>query len=704
MWRWPRPELALLAVVAAVLDLWALGRNGWANEYYSAAVRSMSSSWHTFLFASLDPSGLMTVDKPPLALWVQSLSVRLFGYHPLSMLVPQALMGVASVLLTYDLVARRFGRAGGFVAGLALAVTPMTVAISRHNNPDALLVLCCVAAVWCAVRALELGRARWLALAGVCVGLGFETKMGVALTVVPGIALAWLAAAPRGRRLVARGLAAFAATAVAVGGAWPALVELTPAGARPWVAGTSDNRALSLIFGYNGLGRVDGQAGGPGGVRGPGGGTLFGSAPGPFRLLNSALGGQAGWLLGFALVALVAMLASSRLRRSDPRTGWLVAVGGAFATTAALFSVASGIFHPYYVSLLAPFTAALVGAGAGQLVRGAIAVRVFGPLAIAAGIATELVVLGNYSGQLGWLAPPLIACGLLASLALWSSPGRALRRFGAARLRSLAVAIALAALLVAPAVWAVDTLGYAASGTFPSGGPASARSGPGGRGGAGPPARASRCAFPRAAMPTGQAPPPGIAGLPGQAGAAPAPPPGAGRGAEGGAGTPGLGSPRPRMGVGAPLSGPFGGDASLQRALSYIKSHGGGTLAVSSQTSAAAAIISQNAAVAGIGGFSGRESQVSVAWLAQEVRAGRIRWVLGEQRSQASPRLAGDSRAGSHAAIAAAAAACRTVTLPASTATAAQRLAGGVAPGTASGATTLYDCQGRAGALQSRAA
>src|SRR5947199_7658691 len=241
--RRPRPELLAVMALAALLNLWALGQNGWANTYYSAAVRSMSSSWHNFLFASLDPSGVMTVDKPPLSLWVQALSARLFGYHPLSLLVPQALMGVASVLLTYDLVARRFGRAGGFVAGLALAVTPMTVAISRHNNPDALLVLCCVAAVWCAVRALELGRARWLALAGVCVGLGFETKMGVALTVVPGIAAAWLLGAPaaRGRLHALRQLLAGAGAMVAIGGAWPALVALTPAADHPWASGTSDN-------------------------------------------------------------------------------------------------------------------------------------------------------------------------------------------------------------------------------------------------------------------------------------------------------------------------------------------------------------------------------------------------------------------------------------------------------------------------------
>src|SRR5437899_9357739 len=223
--RLPAPELAGLMVLTAVLNLWSLSRNGWANDYYSAAVRSMSSSWHNFLYGSFDASGLMTVDKPPLALWVQALSARVFGYHPLSLLVPQALMGIASVALTYDLVRRRFGRLGGFAAGLALAVTPMTVAVSRHNNPDALLVLCCVAAVWFAVRALENGSTRRLALAGVCVGLGFETKMGVALAVVPPVAAAWLWLAPaaRGRLHALRQLLASGVAMVAVAGAWPAL-------------------------------------------------------------------------------------------------------------------------------------------------------------------------------------------------------------------------------------------------------------------------------------------------------------------------------------------------------------------------------------------------------------------------------------------------------------------------------------------------
>src|SRR3954470_6505802 len=281
--RLPAPELLGLVALTAVLNLWSLSRNGWANDYYAAAVRSMSSSWHNFFFGSFDASGVMTVDKPPLALWVQALSARIFGYHSLSVLVPQALMGIASVALVYDLTRRVFGRAAGFVAGLVLALTPVTVAISRHNNPDALLILCCVGALWAIVRALEDGRTRWLVLAGVCLGLGFEAKMAAALLVVPALAAAWLWVAPRGRRAALRDLAAGGAAMVVVGGAWPALVALPPAADRRWVSGTSDNSIVSLIRGYNGLGRLSGQAGGPqalGGGAGGGGGGPFGGPTG----------------------------------------------------------------------------------------------------------------------------------------------------------------------------------------------------------------------------------------------------------------------------------------------------------------------------------------------------------------------------------------------------------------------------------------
>jgi 4-amino-4-deoxy-L-arabinose transferase-like glycosyltransferase len=677
--RLPRPELLALAVLAAALDLWALSRNGWANDYYSAAARSMSSSWHNFLFASMDPSGVMTVDKPPLSLWVQALSVRLFGYHPLSVLVPQALMGVASVALVYDLVRRRFGRLGGFIAGVALATTPIAVAIFRHNNPDALLLLCSVAAVWFAVRGLETGRTRWIVLCGVMVGLGFETKMAVALTVVPGIVAAWLWIAPRagGWLRALRQLLAGGAAMVAVGGAWPLLVELTPAADRPWVAGTSDNTVLSLIFGYNGLNRVEGQAGVPAG------GSMSGESPGVFRLLNSALGGQGGWLLAFAGVSLLGMLAATRLRRGDARTGWLVVVGGAFLVTAALLSVAGGIFHPYYVSLLTPFVAALAGAGAAELARGRVKGRVVGPLAVAGGVAAELMIKGHYAGQLDWLAPTLLPVGALAAVGLLV--------FSTPRLRLLAASAGAAALLLAPAAWAIDTLGHPANGTFPSGGPASVESGPGGFGRArfGMPFGALRgSARAHLLLGTESAGPPLFGATPSPG----APPRSSGAGA--GPGAPSLPGAASRhlfgaapLGAGPRVGGPFGDGRSIAAVLTYVRLHGGGTIAVSSQSSAAAAIIAQNADVAGIGGFSGRESQVSPSWLAQEVRSGKIRWVLAEA-AFGRRGVPGDTRVGSRPVMNAVARACLSTPSVAGPAS---------APGSSPG--TLYDCHGRAAQL-----
>jgi 4-amino-4-deoxy-L-arabinose transferase-like glycosyltransferase len=590
-----RPELAALLVLVAVLNLWALDQNGWANEYYSAAVRSMASSWHNFLYGSFDAAGVMTVDKPPLSLWVQALSVKAFGFSSLAILVPQALMGMASVALVYGLTRRRFGRVAGGVAGLVLALTPMTVAISRHNNPDALLMLCSVAALWFLVRALEDGRTKWLVWAGVMVGLAFETKMAVALMVVPGIAAAWMWVAPRGRVAALKQLLAGGAAMVAVGGAWPLLVALTPASDRPWISGTSDNSIWSLIFGYNGLGRLDGQAGGP---QAFGGGGPFGGASGPLRLLNEALGGQAGWLLGVALVAGMAVLASSRLRRADARTGWLIAVGGAFLTSAVAFSFAQGIFHPYYVSLLAPFTAALVGAGAVGLARSALA-----PLAIAAGVLVELAILKESSG-LGWLPPVLVVVGGAAVLAL---------ALGRARIRSAALAMALAALMIAPATWSFQTLGHATSGTFPAGGAATASFGGAGAGFG------------------GGAPPGGMRG------------------------------------------GPGGSSESLTEATAYAKAHGGGTIAVSSQQGASATIIDSGADLAALGGFSGRESEVSVDWLAQAVKDGRVRWVIADSTT-AGPGQ--DGRVGASKLMTAVAATCKQTSV-----------------------SGLYDCQGYASAL-----
>ncbi len=666
--RLPRPELALLLALAALLYLWALSKNGWANDYYSAAVRSMSGSWHDFLYGSFDAKGLMTVDKPPLSLWVEALSVKVFGFNSWAILVPQALMGVASVGLLYDLTRRRWGRAAGAVAGLALALTPVVVAISRHNNPDALLVLCSVGALWCFMRALEDGATKWLVAAGVCVGLGFEAKMGAALMVVPGMALAWLWVTPRGRLVAVRQLAVAGAALAAVALAWPVLVWLTPAASRPWISGTSDNSIWSLIWEYNGLGRLEGQTGGPGSLGTSG---TFGGATGPLRLLNEALGGQVGWLLGAALAGGLGIAVLSRLRRDDERTGWIIAVGGAFAVTAVAFSFAGGIFHPYYTSLLAPFAAALVGATVGQVLAGdklgrvgrsravgdpgaarlvaagrsradargparlaagpseALLSRVIGAVAIGLGAVVELVVIDNSASDLDWLVVPLVVVSIAAALVLL---------LGTERLRHAALIGGIGILLVGPTIWSVDTLGHPTSSTFPAGGPESASmmggpggAMPGGMGGAqgtgGPPAvGAVRTSSSMEGQSTNA-----VGELFGES-----------------SGT--TGGP-PSMGAGGPGGGVFGGE-DLTSILEYTEANGGGTIAVDSQSGASAAIIEEGAEVAGIGGFSGKESSVSASWLEQRIESGAIAWIYTSGLGGfGGGGPGGDSRTGSESAI-----------------------------------------------------
>ena len=770
-----RPELLVLIVVAAALNLINLGINGNANEYYSAAVRSMTESWSNFFFGSFDPAGLQMVDKPPLALWVQAASAKVFGFSTWSFLVPQALMGVATTVLVYDLVRRRFGRAAGFISGLALATTPTAVAVFRHNNPDALLMLCITVALWATVRAFETpNKTRWLVLAGVAVGLGFEAKMAAALMIVPAIVAAWLWVRPLGFVRSIRQMFAFGVTAAVVGLAWPVAVWLTPAGSRPWVSGTSDNSIWSLIFGYNGLGRVLGQDGGPGGGNtggGPGGGggagSMFGGDTGPLRLLNESLGSQGGWLLGIAVGSILVLLIATRLRRADARTGWLIATAGTFAITAFAFSFASGIFHPYYVSALAPFTAALFGAGlatmlghrapgtqtlvttnapaaretlpasddlragdqpaapasqpagAGGLAHAALGetefpvaprgglwrdpvtgevyddpadeptsvkaaavskaeviddpttlIRIVGGLSLVAGAVTEWIVLSDAT-QLSWIKPILIGGTIVAGLALILSSSR--------KVRVGAVGAAAGLLLVAPTVWAVQTPGHATSGTFPTGGPASAGGmggpGGGGRGMGGP--GGMRGGF-------GGQPPQGM----GQGGFAPpaggfTPPSGAGTGTTGSTGATGTQSgtgTAARGGMGGPGGagggGMFSGDQSgVKDALAYAKANGGGTLVVSGQSGAAPTILSSDADIAGIGGFSGRESEVTIDWFADRVAAGDIRFVLTSSGGLQ------DSRTGSNTVMDAVAKTCTAV----------------------SSVDGLYDCQGQDAALRSAA-
>ncbi len=564
--------LGLVLAVSAVLNCWRLAQNGWANEYYSGAVRSMTTSWHNFFFASFDQGGLVSVDKPPLALWVEAASAKVFGFSGVAILLPEAIAGVLAVWLLYLLVARPFGRVAGLVAALALAVSPVSVAVNRDNNPDALFALLLVAAVWAGVRAVESGRLRWLLVSALATGLAFNTKMLAAGIVVPGLALGYLLCARVSWRARFGHLLSAGAVLALVSSVWIAVVELTPAGSRPYVGSTDDNSALSLALGYNGLGRVLGQSGGTSFGGGGGGGTFSGT-PGFFRLINDALGDQGGWLLPLAIVGgASAVLFAWRRRRSQ--LGPLLLLGGWFAAGAVVFSYSSGIVHTYYLSALAPATSALVGIGAVSLVRDARrgGAWVAAPLLAVMFTAWLELALLRRSGYEAWLQNVVLFASIVAAAAIvalavgpdWDARTRRLIATGA-------VAVAVLGFLAPPAAWSATTLEGAVSGVFPGAGPNF------------------------------------ISGLTGSS-------------------TGGFGFGRPG-GLGP---GGSGTSSSVDTALSYVEAHGATSrfaLIVSSEQEAAPYVIAGEP-VASMGGFTGRETVLTNAYLSKLVRSGEARYFL----------------------------------------------------------------------------
>jgi 4-amino-4-deoxy-L-arabinose transferase-like glycosyltransferase len=304
--RWERPGLLALLTGTAVLYLWGLGSNGWGNSFYAAAAQAGTQDWKAWLFGSLDAGNAITVDKPPAAMWVMALSGRLFGFNEFTMLLPQALMGVAAVAVLYCTVRRSAGAAAGLIAGAALAITPVAVAMFRYNNPDALLVLLLVVAAYCMVRATEGGSTRWVALSGTALGFAFLTKMLQAFLVVPGLALVFLIAAPIPFWKRVTSLLAGAGAMIVSAGWYIALVSVWPADSRPYIGGSTDNNLLQLAFGYNGIDRIVGR-GQPGGGHdagpgGPGAGMhqffggqgLLAVACGPDRACRCAVGDATG--------------------------------------------------------------------------------------------------------------------------------------------------------------------------------------------------------------------------------------------------------------------------------------------------------------------------------------------------------------------------------------------------------------------------
>ncbi|MDF6043483.1 glycosyltransferase family 39 protein [Streptomyces sp. JH14] len=632
--RWARPAFLALLLAIALAYLWNLSASGYANSFYSAAVQAGSQSWKAFFFGSLDAANAITVDKPPATLWPMALSVRIFGLSSWAILAPQVLMGVATAGVLYAAVRRRFSATAGLIAMTVFALTPVAALMFRFNNPDALLALLMTVTVHCVLRALENGRTKWLVWAGVAVGLAFLSKTLQAFLILPPLAVLYAVCAPTSvrKRFGQLGLAALAM--VVAGGWWVAIVELWPASSRPYIGGSQNNSFLELTFGYNGLGRINGDE--TGSVGGGGGGQAGGQwgETGIGRMFNSEIGSQISWLLPAALILLAAGLwLTWKAKRTDTARAAFLAWGGSLLMTAVVFSFMAGIFHQYYTVALAPYIAALVGMGVTVLWEERATWAASGLLGATVAVTAvwSYVLLGRTPDYLPWLRQAVLIGGLVAAVGPLLA-GRAGRRVALA-----AAGIGFVASLAGPTAYTVSTLDTGHQGSIVTAGPAGASTmGGGGRGGPGgggmqPPGQNSR---------NGQA---------NQQGGGMGRPPAGGQGGFPGGGPQGQGNQQNGrqqnampggspggmaeggMGGGGGMGGLLNGSSVSSQARKLLEQNAG------AYTWAAAAIGSQNAAsyqlatgdpVMAIGGFNGSDPSPTLARFKEYVEDGKIHYFI----------------------------------------------------------------------------
>ena len=482
---WERPALVGLLALTAVLYLVNLAASGWANSFYSAAAQAGSVDWTAFFYGSSDAANSITVDKPPASLWLMALSVRLFGLSSFSILLPQALMGIATVGTLYAMVRRRFPAGTALLAGATLAITPVAALMFRFNNPDALLVLLTTLALYFTLRGVETGKLKWVLWAGVMVGFAFLTKQLQGFLVLPVLGLVYLWAAPLALRTrLWHALAALGAVVVSAGW-WVAVVQLVPASLRPYIGGSQTNSFLELTFGYNGFGRLTGQETGSvtGGGQQTGGATGGGQQmwgeTGLLRLFSGDVGGQISWLLPAAILSMVVALILMRRRpRTSAARALLLLLGGTLLVTALAFSFMAGIFHAYYTVALAPALAGTVAIGVGMIWsrRSRLWSRVTMAALVIATVLLAWTLLDRAAGWLPWLKFVILALGVVAAVLL-------LLTRGGRRMQIAAAAIALAATLLGPFAYTLQTISTGHTGSIVSAGPAVSGSGAAGGGG-----------------------------------------------------------------------------------------------------------------------------------------------------------------------------------------------------------------------------
>jgi len=509
-------RLAFLAILAAALLLrtWGLGQNGWGAEYYSAAVRSMAGDWHNFLHASFDPVGFISVDKPPVALWLQVASVKVFGFRPLALLLPEAFVGVATVALLYHLVRRTFGAAPALLAALLMALTPVLVAVNRTNNTDTVLLLVLLLAAWALLAATETGSRRLVLVAMAAIGIAFNVKMLAAFVVLPAFAATYLLGdLARWRRRLAD-LALGASVLVVVSLPWVLAYQLEPPSERPFVGSSGDNAMSSLVLGHNARSRFvraevappkpsDVPAAPRSSVREETPAEDLGdddsasaralaqrlfvhSSTGPLRVFGGQLAAQFAWWLPFAIAGIllgakrVAPEADDGDMRGRTRRTLAVVFWSLWVFTYALvYGYLGGIVHFYYVSTLAPALAALAGIGIVALRALRYDGRYGGaalPLVIVLAAASQLYV---HVRALGWSVDALwttseawltglhavVAAGaVIAAAALAVMAGRPLRP----RVDAGVLGLAMVSLIALPLAWALSSVVLPGQGIMPS--------------------------------------------------------------------------------------------------------------------------------------------------------------------------------------------------------------------------------------------
>ncbi|PWD43457.1 glycosyl transferase [Gordonia paraffinivorans] len=640
---WEHLSVFVLLIGTAVLYLWNLSINGWANSFYSAAIQAGSESWKAWFFGSSDMANSITVDKPPASLWIPGLSARIFGVNSWSILVPEALMGVASVALLYLITRKYFGHWAGVLAGVVLALTPVAAMMFRFDNPEALLILLMIGAVWSLMKAVEDGRWRWLILTGVFVGFGFLTKQLQVMLIVPALSVTYLAFGPQGwGRRLGQLFAALGAMIVSAGW-WILTVELWPASSRPYIGGSQNNSILELTLGYNGFGRLNGnetgavvpgrgmregmtEMPGPGGPGGPGGGGAWGQT-GWLRMFEPAQGGQIAWLIPTGLVlAVVALVLIGKARRTEPRRAYLVVWGLWLLVTMGVFSFMAGIFHEYYTAALAPAVAALVAGGAAVCWsrRDRLWVRIALGATVWIAAIWGFVLLNRTPDFLPWLRFVVLVVGLLAGAALVFATVHGVA--------AVAVAGAIVAGLAGPLAYTIDTITTEKSGSIITAGPRveggfgpGGRGGPGGPGRGGPDGRGIPGGFPGG--PAGQGMPGGFPGAPGQTMPDGRDMPGSqeipgGRGGDGGAG--GL------------LRGSTPTVAVVEKLNDGADEYTWVAAAIGSN-SASGYQLETGHSVMPIGGFNGSDPSPTLAEFQKLVAEKRIHWFLG-----GGPGMGGD--------------------------------------------------------------